>query len=68
MVRELQPDLVHAHGSKAGVIARLARLAYPRTPVVFTPHLYAFDNYFARPPNAASIVRSSEHLRPRRLA
>src|SRR5690606_21229254 len=26
---------------------RLARLARPRTLLVFTPHLYAFDNYFA---------------------
>jgi glycosyltransferase involved in cell wall biosynthesis len=49
IVRRLEPDLVHAHGSKAGVVARLARAAYPRVPVVFTPHLYAFDNYFARP-------------------
>lgn len=47
LVRRLSPDLVHAHGSKAGVIARAARVAYLRTPVVFTPHLYAFDNYFA---------------------
>jgi glycosyltransferase involved in cell wall biosynthesis len=49
LVRRLSPDLVHAHGSKAGVIARAARVAYPAVPVVFTPHLYAFDNYFAEP-------------------
>jgi len=44
--REFQPDLVHAHGSQGGVIARLARLARPRMPVVFTPHNYAFTNWF----------------------
>ncbi len=49
LVRKLRPDIVHAHGSKAGVVARVARLATPRTPVVFTPNLYAFDNHFARP-------------------
>lgn len=49
LVRRLKPDLIHAHGSKGGVIGRLAKVASPRTPVVFTPHLYAFDNYFAAP-------------------
>lgn len=49
IVRELEPDLVHGHGSKGGLLARLGRLGSPRTPVVFTPHLYSFDNYFARP-------------------
>jgi len=48
-VKRLDVDLIHAHGSKAGVVARVARLANPRVPLVFTPHLYAFDNYFARP-------------------
>ena len=45
--RSWRPDLVHAHGSKGGVAARFARLAAPRVPVVFTPHNYAFTNYFA---------------------
>lgn len=48
IIRRFQPDLVHAHGSKGGTFTRLARIASPRTPVVFTPHLYAFDNYFVR--------------------
>lgn len=46
-VRRFRPDLIHAHGSKGGVIARLARVVSPRTPLVFTPHQYAFENYFA---------------------
>ena len=48
-VRRVRPDLIHAHGSKAGVIGRIARPASPRTPLVLTPHLYAFANYFTRP-------------------
>jgi glycosyltransferase involved in cell wall biosynthesis len=47
LVRRVRPDLVHAHSSKAGAIARLARAAYPRTPVVYTPHGYAFAGSFA---------------------
>jgi Glycosyltransferase len=47
--RRFQPDVVHAHGSQGGVVARLARFARPRTPVVFTPHNFAFTNYFTSP-------------------
>ena len=47
--RRFRPDVVHAHGSQGGVAARLARLARPRTPVVFTPHNFAFTNYFTSP-------------------
>ena len=48
VVRRYRPDLVHAHGSKGGVMARLARLAAPRTPLVFTPHGFAFAGHFSR--------------------
>jgi glycosyltransferase involved in cell wall biosynthesis len=51
--RRYRPHVVHAHGSQGGVIARLARIARPRTPVVFTPHNYAFTNYFTRLPERA---------------
>jgi glycosyltransferase involved in cell wall biosynthesis len=44
--RHYRPDVVHAHGSQGGAVARLARLTSPRVPVVFTPHNYAFKNYF----------------------
>lgn len=36
-IRYLQPDVVHAHSSFAGVYGRLAA-AITRTPVVYTPH------------------------------
>lgn len=47
--RRFRPDVVHAHGSQGGAVARLARLLAPRVPVVFTPHNYAFTNWFTNP-------------------
>jgi hypothetical protein len=49
VVRNWRPDLIHVHGSKAGVLGRLARFANPAVPLAFTPHQYAFVNYFAKP-------------------
>ncbi len=46
VVARLRPDVVHAHSSKAGAVARLARAGSPRTPVIYTPHGYAFAGYF----------------------
>jgi glycosyltransferase involved in cell wall biosynthesis len=46
LVRRVRPDLVHAHSSKAGAVARLARAAFPRTPLLYTPHGYAFAGWF----------------------
>jgi glycosyltransferase involved in cell wall biosynthesis len=48
IIRDLHPDIVHAHSSKAGALARLARVAHPATPVVYTPHGYAFAGHFSR--------------------
>jgi glycosyltransferase involved in cell wall biosynthesis len=48
IVRSVRPDLIHAHSSKAGAIARLGRLLHPRIPVIYTPHGYAFAGYFLR--------------------
>jgi glycosyltransferase involved in cell wall biosynthesis len=47
IVQRVRPQIVHAHSSKAGAIARLARVSHPRTPVVYTPHGYAFAGYFS---------------------
>lgn len=41
LIRAGEFDLVHAHSSKAGVVGRLAAAA-TRTPVVYTPHCFAF--------------------------
>ncbi|MEG2173695.1 MAG: glycosyltransferase [Desulfovibrionaceae bacterium] len=41
LLRQLQPDVVHCHSSKAGVLGRLAA-AQLGIPSVYTPHGYAF--------------------------
>jgi glycosyltransferase involved in cell wall biosynthesis len=48
VIRSWRPDLIHVHGSKAGTLGRLARYADPSVPLAFTPHQYAFANYFKR--------------------
>lgn len=46
IARRVRPDLIHAHSSKAGAVARLARLAGAGAPVLYTPHGYAFAGFF----------------------
>lgn len=47
IARSFRPSLMHAHSSKAGL---LARLAWPlvRAPIVYTPHCVAFDTSLPR--------------------
>ena len=55
-------DLLHAHSSKAGVLGRLAGAA-TGTPVVYTPHCFAF----ARPGSAltqSGVVAAERALAP----
>lgn len=47
VIREVRPDIIHAHSSKAGAVTRLAHVLNHRIPVVYTPHLYSFASYFA---------------------
>jgi glycosyltransferase involved in cell wall biosynthesis len=42
LVRELHPDIVHSHSSKAGVLGRLASLRTGVGRRVHTPHTFAF--------------------------
>jgi glycosyltransferase involved in cell wall biosynthesis len=44
-IRSFRPDLIHAHGSKAGTVARVARLRSLSVPLIFTSHNFAFTNY-----------------------
>jgi glycosyltransferase involved in cell wall biosynthesis len=46
IVRRVRPDVIHAHSSKAGAVARLAKPLNPSVPVLYTPHGYAFAGYF----------------------
>jgi len=47
IARHVRPDVIHAHSSKAGALARLGRILQPRTPVAYTPHGYAFAGFFS---------------------
>ena len=46
LARRVRPALVHAHSSKAGALVRALRPVLGRTPVVYTPHGYAFAGHF----------------------
>ncbi len=46
-IRAESPDLVHAHTSKAGLLARLAA-RHTRTPAVFTAHTWSFADGVSR--------------------
>lgn len=48
IVSRVRPHIVHAHSSKAGAVARIARLARSQIPVLYTPHGYAFAGHFSR--------------------
>jgi glycosyltransferase involved in cell wall biosynthesis len=62
--RRYAPDVVHAHGSQGGVAARLARVAKPETPLVFSPHNFAFTNYFTNPAERAAYRSIEVALAP----
>lgn len=42
IIKEIQPDVIHLHSSKAGVLGRIAAKSYPRAKVFYTPNGYAF--------------------------
>ncbi len=52
-VRELRPDIIHGHSSKAGVLARTASLISPSTAVFYTPHAYYG---MSREPHTAKLI------------
>lgn len=47
LMRRERPDLIHAHTSKPGYLARLAALG-TGTPVIYTAHGFAFHDYVSR--------------------
>jgi glycosyltransferase involved in cell wall biosynthesis len=59
LIRSTEPDIVHCHSSKAGLIGRLAACA-ENVPVVFTVHGWAFENGISLPWRMTGLV--SEHL------
>jgi len=59
LIREIKPDLIHAHSSKAGLIARVAGWI-SKVPVVFTAHGWGFS--LGNPYNRRLITLLSEKL------
>jgi glycosyltransferase involved in cell wall biosynthesis len=41
IIRQVKPDLIHAHSSKAGLV-RLLRPFLPSIPIIYTPHAFSF--------------------------
>jgi glycosyltransferase involved in cell wall biosynthesis len=54
IVRALQPDIIHAHSSWAGVFTRLFDVG---TDVIYQPHCYKFDD-----PTISGIARTAYRL------
>jgi len=59
LIRRARPDLIHAHSSKAGFLARLAG-GCCGVPVVYTPHAFAF--LAAEGPHRRRLYRRLERL------
>lgn len=43
VIKDIRPDIVHCHSSKAGIIGRVAAKMGGVHKVFYTPHAYAFD-------------------------
>ena len=59
-VRELRPDIVHAHSSWAGMTARASMLGIP---VVYQPHAFVFDGDTRGPSVAGRLPRRGSSSR-----
>jgi glycosyltransferase involved in cell wall biosynthesis len=61
ILREIKPDVIHTHTSKAGLIGRLvSRLAVPRARCVHTFHGHLLDGYFS--PAKTKLITNLESL------
>ncbi|MEH2458230.1 glycosyltransferase family 4 protein [Nostoc sp.] len=59
LINKIKPDIIHAHSSKAGVIARIAA-CISKTPVVFTAHGWGFTQ--GTPPLQRTVALIAEKL------
>jgi glycosyltransferase involved in cell wall biosynthesis len=61
ILKEIKPDVIHTHTSKAGLIGRIvSRLAIPRTKRVHTFHGHLLDGYFS--PTKTRLITNLERL------
>ena len=68
LLRDFQPDIVHTHMAKAGMIGRLAAIAYNRTAgrarparILHTYHGHVLEGYFS-PKMTAAVIRAERWL------
>jgi len=56
LLREMAPDIVHTHSSKAGIVGRLAarRAGVPR--LIHTPHVFAYEMQAPAPARLAALL------------
>jgi len=60
-LRQLEPDIVHTHTSKAGLLGRIAaKIAVPNAKVVHTFHGHLLHGYFSN--TSASLLKITERL------
>jgi glycosyltransferase involved in cell wall biosynthesis len=64
VIRDLAPDVIHAHSSKAGAVARVAAAGTRCAPVLYTPHGYAFAGHFTRVGERSVYRRVERALAP----
>lgn len=59
IAKEIQPDVIHLHSSKAGVLGRWAFNGH-KVPLFYTPHGYSFlmENYGALKRNAFKMIET----------
>lgn len=63
VVASYRPDVIHAHSSKAGVLARLAGRA-TGTPVIFSPHNFSYRIYEGPAPVRLAFLAIERLLAP----
>lgn len=52
IIRNIKPDVVHCHSSKAGALGRIAAFINRISSIIYTPHAYIMQN-----PNLSSIKK-----------
>lgn len=57
IIKDLNPDIIHCHSSKAGLLGRIAGLI-TRVPVIFTVHGWSWDSV----PGAAKALAAATEL------